>query len=174
MGSAFCRGFALAMFGLFAALTAPAAAKTDTEETRTGFSGLPVPRFVELGKDKVYGRIAPSLDVDVVVVYRRAGLPVKVIAETKDNAWRRVQDHTGRKVWIHRSMLAENRHALTRSAGLLFTRPGPGARPRARLEPGVMARLEHCEADWCRIRTAGYRGWTEREILWGSPVAPQE
>lgn len=142
---------------------------TAEQETRIGFSGLPVPRFVALKKDKVYGRAGPSFDVDVVVVYRRQGLPVRVIAETADNAWRRVEDHSGRKVWINRVMLMENKHAVLQAEGVLFAKPSASAPPRARLEPGVMAKLERCEQQWCRIKTAGYRGWTPREILWGSP-----
>ena len=145
----------------------------ETAEERIGFSGLPVPRFVALKKEQVYGRVGPSFDVDVVVVYRRQGLPVKVIAETADNAWRRVEDHTGRKVWINRSMLMENQNAVLQTEGVLFAKPSPDATPRARLEPGVIAKVERCDPEWCQIRTAGFRGWTERDILWGSPALQQ-
>lgn len=135
---------------------------------RTGYSGLPVPRFVALKKDKVYGRAGP--DLDVVVIYRKRGLPVKVIAESRDDVWRRVEDHTGRKVWINRSMLAENRHAITTRPGIIFSEPTDDALPRARVEAGVMAALEGCEEGWCRIRTDNYRGWTEKANLWGTPL----
>ncbi|MEM9838958.1 MAG: SH3 domain-containing protein [Pseudomonadota bacterium] len=173
-------GFSLVFLGLlsiFSTLTT-ARAETETqvsrEETRIGFSGLPVPRFVALKKEKVYGRAGPSFDVDVVVVYRRQGLPVRVIAETADDVWRRVEDHTGRKVWINKTMLMENQHAVLQSEAVLFAKPSPSAPPRARLEPGVMAKLERCEAQWCQIKTAGFRGWTTREILWGSPASYED
>ncbi|MEM1381099.1 MAG: SH3 domain-containing protein [Pseudomonadota bacterium] len=168
-------GLSLALLSLIATLatlTPSQAQDTDrqqTETTRIGFSGLPVPRFVALKKEKTYGRIGPDFNRDVVVVYRRQGLPVKVIAETPDNVWRRVEDHTGRRVWINRTMLMENKHAVIRAQSVLFSRPDAGAAPRARLEPGVMARLERCEEQWCQIKAAGFRGWTARETLWGSP-----
>lgn len=163
----------LSLISAASALTGSARAQ-DTEEaaeaveTRLGYSGFPVPRFVALKKDVVNGRAGPSLDLDVVVIYRKKGLPVKVIAETSDNVWRRVEDHTGRKVWINRSMLAENKHALIEERAIIFAEPSEEALPRARLEPGVMAKLEACEGEWCRVRTKDFRGWTEKEKLWGS------
>ena len=39
-------------------------------------------------------------------------------------------------------------------------------------EPGVIARLDACEADWCRIVAGGQRGWVEKTALWG--VDPDE
>lgn len=161
-------GLSLVVLALISAVSVLSSAARAQDDVREGFSGLPVPRFVALKKDEVYGRAAP--DQDVVVIYQRRGLPVKVIAETPDNVWRRVEDHQGRKVWIHRSMLSENRHAVVRAAGVLFAEPSDTALPRARLEPGVMATLEACEGEWCRIRTRDYRGWTERQYLWGSPL----
>jgi SH3-like domain-containing protein len=149
---------------------AQGAGETAEQEVRIGFSGLPVPRFVQLKKDKTYGRAAP--DQDVVVIYHRKGLPLKVIAESADNVWRRVEDHEGRRVWIHRQMLAENEHVILRSAGIIFAEPRREALPRARFEGGVMAELETCEAEWCRVRTRHYAGWTPRGNLWGSPLDP--
>ncbi|MFC3302309.1 SH3 domain-containing protein [Parvularcula lutaonensis] len=156
----------LALISMVSAITG--SARAQDEETRTGFSGLPVPRFVALKKDVVNGRAGPSLDLDVVVIYRKKGLPVKVIAETSDNVWRRVEDHTGRRVWINRSMLAENKHALIEERTVIFAEPTEEALPRARLEPGVMAKLEMCEGDWCRVKTKDFRGWAEKQNLWGT------
>lgn len=165
-------GFSIVILGFIAAasaLSSHASAQETASETRLGFSGNPVPRFVALKKDLVYGRAGP--DQDVVVIYRRKGLPVKVIAETSDNVWRRVEDPEGRRVWINRVMLVENRHAITQEPAILFAEPTVDALPRVKLEPGVMARLEACEGAWCRVKTPDYRGWTDRDALWGSPLA---
>jgi SH3-like domain-containing protein len=160
----------LSLIAGFGALQPAEAAETDEvskpEEVRTGYSGYPVPRFVALKKNEVYGRAGPGLDV--VVIYRRRGLPVKVVAETPDNVWRRIEDHTGRRVWINRTMLAENKHVVAMRPSILFSEPTDAALPRARVEPGVMASLEVCEGEWCRIRTEGFRGWTEASALWGT------
>jgi SH3-like domain-containing protein len=37
----------------------------------------------------------------------------------------------------------------------------------ARAEAGVIAELDECAADWCRIEADGYRGWVQRTALWG-------
>jgi SH3-like domain-containing protein len=152
---------------LSASLPAAAEDEAAAPDSRIGFSGLPVPRFVAMKKNEVYGREGPSADHDVVTIYRRRGLPVKVIAETSDNIWRRVEDHEGRRVWINRVMLVESRHAVIGSPVVLFAEPSEEALPRARLEPGVLARIETCGDDWCRVRTDGYRGWAPRNALWG-------
>lgn len=160
-------GLALVILSMITAASSVASrAAAQAPEARTGYSGLPVPRFVALKKDMVYGRAGP--DLDVIVIYRKRGLPVKVIAESRDNVWRRVEDHTGRKVWINRTMLAENKHAVTTRAGILFSEPTEEALPRALVEEGVMATLEGCEGSWCRIKTDDYRGWTEKTNLWGT------
>ncbi|MEM6913104.1 MAG: SH3 domain-containing protein [Pseudomonadota bacterium] len=173
-------GFSLVILTLIAAAsTAADAARAQampSEEARTdqdrriGYSGQPVPRFVALKKDKAFGRAGPDLEDPVLVIYKLQGLPLKVIGETQDNIWRRVEDIDGRRVWIHRAMLAENKHAVIQASTIIFAQPTVDALPRARLEPGVIARLETCEGTWCRVRTTDFRGWTDRDALWGSPL----
>lgn len=157
-------GLALLILGLLSVVTS--VFEEAQAQERESYSGLPVPRFVALKDDKVFGRAGPNHDV--VVIYRMRGLPVKVIAEDPDDDWRRVEDHTGRRVWIKRIMLVENKHAVTLSPGVLFAEPTEDALPRARVEQGVMAKLETCRGEWCRIRTKSYRGWTEKSKLWGA------
>ena len=70
-------------------------------------SRLPVPRFVSLIADQVYGRSGPSRSHAIRWEYLREGLPVEVIAETED--WRQVRDPDGEETWIHRSMLSGER-----------------------------------------------------------------
>ena len=35
---------------------------------------------------------------------------------------------------------------------------------------GVVARVQECTADWCRISADGEKGWVQKSALWG--VAP--
>lgn len=161
-------GLSIAILLVISALswvTDEARAQQANTEARTGYSGQPVPRFVALKDNVVHGRAGPGLDV--VAIYRRRGLPVKVIAETPDNQWRRIEDHTGRRVWINQIMLVNNRHTVTKTSAILYAEPTTDAAPRARLEEGVMARLETCEGEWCRVRTENFRGWIPKAELWG-------
>ena len=161
-------GLSIAILLLISALSLindEARAQDTAAEPRVGYSGYPVPRFVALKADLVNGRASPGLEP--VVIYRRKGLPVKVIAETPDNTWRRVEDHMGRRVWIRPIMLVQNKHAITTTPAVLYAEPSLDAFARARLEKGVMAKLETCEEDWCRIKTRLYRGWLPKTELWG-------
>lgn len=145
-----------------------------TADVVRGPSGQPVPRFVALKKSEVRARFGPSFDYPVAYEFRRQGLPLKVIAEDRDNVWRRVEDRDGRRMWIHRSMLTLNAHAVIREkTAILRASPDAGAQGRARLTAGVMARIETCEADWCRIKAGEFRGWLPRQSLWGAPLAAE-
>ncbi|MBB4658196.1 SH3 domain-containing protein [Parvularcula dongshanensis] len=139
-------------------------------ETRVviGPSGLPVPRFVALKKDEVIARFGPSFDYPIAATYRQRGLPLKVIAETRDDVWRRVEDQDGGRYWIHRSMLMGNDNAVVRAEeAVLRAKPSDAAPGRARLTAGVMAEVEHCEDGWCRLRAGSYKGWLPQTLLWG-------
>ncbi len=151
--------------------TTTAAANSIPEHDITSPSGLPVPRFVALKKDEVRARFGPSFEYPVAYEFRRAGLPLKVIAEDRDNIWRRVEDRDGRRMWIHRSMLAPNVNAVVRvDSVVLRSAPRNNAAGRAKLTGGVMARIETCEDDWCRLKADKFRGWLPRAALWGAPL----
>lgn len=141
------------------------------EFTAESPSGLPVPRFVALRKNEVRARFGPGFDYPVAYEYHQQGLPLKVIAEDRDNLWRRVEDRDGHRMWIHRSMLADNAHGIvTADSTILRAGPKENAKGRARLTSGVMTRIERCEGEWCRVRAEDYRGWLPKETLWGAPI----
>jgi SH3-like domain-containing protein len=174
------KAFAIVL-GLTACLTTPVLAGSGTpgtldaaspavSETVIGPSGLPVPRFVALKKDEVHARVGPSFDYPVAAVYRKKGLPLKVIAETSDDVWRRVEDPDGQKLWIHRSMLMGNEHAVVRASDVVLrSKPGTDAPGRAKLAQGVLAELDRCEGGWCRVKAGEFKGWLPEAILWGAP-----
>ncbi len=140
------------------------------QEPRTGHSGLPVPRFVNLKNSETWGRLGPSFDYPVRYIFKRQNLPVKVIAETRDNVWRQVEDPEGMTTWVHRSQLvSSNMVMITRDGGVLMRRAAnPDASGRAILQQGVIVRSEICERRWCRVRTSDYRGWVPQNALWGT------
>lgn len=136
------------------------------EPTRTGVSGLPLPRFVSLSAGEVNLRTGPGTRYPIDWIYRRRGLPVQVIDEF--DAWRRVRDHQGAVGWIHRSMLAARRTVLvTGETRLLRRKPEPSSPGLAYLEAGVVGRLEGCERGWCRVETQGFEGWLRQDELFG-------
>jgi SH3-like domain-containing protein len=79
----------------------------------------------------------------------------------------------GDEGWVHKSMLSGKRSAVIKGqVRTLLEKPDASARPVVRLEPGVIATLETCQEDWCRLSVASYEGWLSREHIWG--VYPKE
>jgi SH3-like domain-containing protein len=99
-------------------------------------------------------------------------MPLEVTAEY--GHWRRVRDVEGAGGWVHHSLLSGVRSVLVLGAAPTVLRAGPseGSATRAVAEPGVVARLESCEGDWCQIAADGVKGWAPRAVLWG--VRPGE
>lgn len=125
-----------------------------------------LPRFASLRADEVNLRAGPGKEYPVEWVFRRAALPVEIVAEY--DQWRKIRDIDGTEGWVHRSLLSGAR-TVTVTGGIRELRQGPGeAEPLvARAEPGVLASLIACEAGWCRIEARGYTGWLPAAHLWG-------
>jgi len=163
--------FLMALFiGCFSfALSSPAKAQDQLqgkieEGTQTN---LPIPRYVTLRSDKVYARSGPALRYPIQWVYKRDGLPVEIVQEFEH--WRQVRGFEGETAWVHKSLLSGKRNALIIGEKLapLYGGPGYDYQMLARLEPRVIAAIDRCEDDWCRISAGGYRGWLKRNSLWG-------
>jgi SH3-like domain-containing protein len=133
---------------------------------RPGRTGLPLPRFVTLRAAEVNLRLGPGVRYPIDWVYRRRGLPVEVIDEFE--TWRRIRDHEGTTGWVHQSMLAGRRNVVvTGETSLLRHAPEADAPGVASLQVGVIARLEGCEGDWCRVAVERYGGWLRRGEVFG-------
>ena len=117
-------------------------------------------------------RRGPSLDQRVDWEFKHRGLPLQITAE--HGQWRRVEDADGMGGWVHHALLSGVRTALVQGEAPVPLRAGPaeGAAVRAMAEPGVVGRLEACEAAWCEISAGGVDGWLPRASIWG--VGPRE
>jgi len=136
-------------------------------------TGLPVPRFVSVAADVANLRLGPRRSYDVVAIYRRRGLPLKIVGEF-DN-WREVIDFEGQRGWMHASLLSGRRTVIVwQHAAVLRRGPAVDAPAIARVAPSVVATLLTCEdgeaGGWCFVDIAGRRGWLAREGLWGVEV----
>jgi len=130
-------------------------------------TGLPLPRFVSLGADRVNVRFGPGTQYPVNWVFARKGLPVEIIEEF--DTWRKVRDYDGDEGWIHASLLSSRRTIMvTGEVRDLRRTPGLDARVVLRAESGVIGTLFDCEEDWCRVEIEGRRGWLQRSEFWGT------
>ncbi|MDX2265644.1 MAG: SH3 domain-containing protein [Hyphomicrobiales bacterium] len=162
---------------LAAALTIMAAsALAQAPERKPGPSGLPVPRFVSLKSDEVFVRKGPGWDHAVAWVFRRAGLPVEIIAEFE--TWRQVRDSEGATGWVHGRLLSGRRTALIAPwttedrPFILHAEPSVEGAVAARLQRGVLVDVLSCEEAWCNVAAERLTGWLKQDALFG--VYPNE
>jgi len=127
-----------------------------------------VPYWATLRAEEVNMRVGPSEAYPIVWVYRRQGLPVKVVRVMQ--GWRLVEDPDGEQGWIVARLLDPDRGAIVIGEGLAELRAAPegGAPVRWRAEPGVVGALGGCDDGWCRIDVTGRQGWVRAERLWGA------
>lgn len=93
-------------------------------------------------------------------------MPVKVIAEHEN--WRKIELHDGTIGWVFQSMLAANKTALiAEEKSVLRKSPDSKASILATLGKGIVTQLELCRGSWCKVSVPQYKGWVERNHLWG-------
>lgn len=127
-----------------------------------------LPYWASLRADEVYMRVGPSVDFPIEWVYRRAGLPVKVIR--LNEGWRLVEDSEGTRGWIAARLLDPERAALVTGTTLVPMRAAAddAAELRWRVEPGVVGRLGRCTDGWCQFTVDRRSGWLPQRRLWGA------
>jgi SH3-like domain-containing protein len=126
-----------------------------------------VPYWASLRVETANMRVGPSESYPIDWVYKRKGLPVKVVRLMQ--GWRLVVDPDGTQGWINARMLTLERTAVVVGEGLAAIRAEPSAAAALRwnAEPGVIGKLGSCESEWCQIDVGGRRGWIEASRIWG-------
>ncbi|MCF8496345.1 MAG: hypothetical protein K9G62_06735 [Alphaproteobacteria bacterium] len=154
---------------LFLAMSVMFPARAQEVEKADPFrsTDYPLPRFVSLAKDEVNVRTGPGTKFPLKWSFKKRELPVEIILEY--GPWRKIRDREGQVGWVHESMLSGRRTALIEGSEPvpLHARQEVASRLLAYLEPGVIAALKECAPDWCRVESAGYKGWMERKFIWG-------
>jgi SH3-like domain-containing protein len=147
-------------------------ANVDLAARKTGSnSRLPVPRFVSLKADEVNVRRGPGWDHEIAWVFRRAGLPVEIIAES--DVWRQVRDAEGATGWVFGTLLSGRRTVLVapwqdRGQTVEMRRSGRDTAPvNAKLAPGVLGNVQQCDGTWCEISIGDAAGYVTQDLVWG-------
>ena len=122
--------------------------------------------FLSLKKDKVNVRYGPSLDFPIKYVYKKINLPIKQI-DKKEN-WRRIIDIKNNSGWIHWSQLKKINSVITLDEKILFKKPSLFSRPIAKVKKGRLLVVQKCEDNWCKIKSERFKGWVNKENLWGA------
>lgn len=113
-------------------------------------------------------RVGPSADYPVSWVYRRPGLPVKVVRVHE--SWRLIVDPSGTRGWVASRLLSPDRGAIVTGGRPAPMRDGASAQANLKwfVEAGVVGRLGECVAGWCRFSVDKRSGWVEQKRLWGA------
>jgi SH3-like domain-containing protein len=127
-----------------------------------------VPYWGSLASNEVNMRVGPSERYRIAWVYRREGMPVKVLRIQQ--GWWLIEEIDGTRGWVYSSLMSRQRMAMVTGEGPAAIREQAqaGARLLWNLEPGVIGKLGECEAGWCQIDVAGRTGWVEASRLWGT------
>jgi SH3-like domain-containing protein len=151
-----------------AAAEAPAAesAALKRDPNRGLVTSLPLPRYVTLKGSEGNARRGPGRTHRIDWVFTRPGMPLRVTAEFEN--WRRVEDAEGMGGWVHYALLSGTRAVLVAEDMTPFrSLPDAEAPVVLMAEQGVIARILHCDPDWCRLIADGQRGWVPKSALWG-------
>ena len=167
--------FVLQAAALVPTSAAQAQAQAQAQALAQGAGTDTFPRFASLKADRVNVRRGPGQEHAIDWVYRRAGLPVEVMAAS--DQWRRVRDSEGATGWVLASLLSSRRTVLIEpwevKNGVAQTLVGlksddsERASDVAQVEAGVIANIKQCDGRWCRVGVANFSGYVPQERLWG-------
>jgi len=133
-------------------------------------TGLAIPRFVSLKASEVNSRVGPGSEYQIAWVFKRAGLPVEILAEFE--SWRQVRDSDGVTGWVAAALLSARRTAVVApwiEEHTLFalTSSRTGSSEIARIEPGAIVDIVSCDGEACEVYAGQQKGWVPQKNLWG-------
>lgn len=125
------------------------------------------PYWVSLSANDALMRSGPAQTYPAQWRYLRRGLPMRVVG-TQPN-WRKVRDPEGAEGWIMVRLLSDQRTALVTGGEPrpMHAEASDGAPVRYRAEPGVVGRIQGCEAGWCELDVDGRRGFIREGHIFG-------
>lgn len=129
-----------------------------------------LPYWASLNAGEVMMRKGPGRNFPAEWLYKRKGLPVKVVKTYKaDQAeWRRIQDPDGAEGWVQANLLTETRSGLvTGDVRPMFEKPDARSTMVWRAEPGVVGRISQCANGWCLFDVSGRAGYIEVASIFG-------
>ena len=122
--------------------------------------------FLSLKKNKVNVRYGPSFEFPIKYVYKKIDFPIKQI-DKKEN-FRRIIDIKNNSGWIHVSQLKKINSVITLENKIMFKKPTVFSKPIAKIEKGRLLIIQNCDKEWCKAKTNDFKGWINKENLWGA------
>ena len=123
--------------------------------------------YISLRTNEVNLRSGPSIRYPIRFTYQRKGWPLKVLARFED--WKKVEDLDQTQGWIHESQLSQKRFVVITGSDVVkaYRLPVENASTILLLEKGVLAEVDSCKKNWCKIETYNNKVWVKQKYLWG-------
>ena len=130
-------------------------------------TGLEIPRYVSLKSDDANIRVGPSKNYPIEIKYIKKNYPLKVLEEYEE--WRKVEDFKKNIGWIHKSLISGTRTGIVlsnddKTITLLNTLNGNVI---GEIGKGNIVFIEKCKIDWCLVSSGNYKGWIDKNYIWG-------
>ncbi len=123
--------------------------------------------FLSLKKNEVNLRQGPSLEYPIKLIYKKKYLPVMIL--DKSGPFRKIKDFENNTGWIHVALLSKKKSAINiKNNSILFKKPTIYSKPIARLESGRLLLINKCNFKWCKITSGDFKGWIDKNSLWGN------
>ena len=122
--------------------------------------------FLSLKKDKVNVRYGPGFDFPIKYIYKKINLPIKQI-DKKEN-FRRIIDIKNNSGWVHISQLKKANSIIALEDKVLFKNSSFFSEPIVKIQKGRLLVIRKCENEWCKVETGGFKGWVDKNNLWGA------
>ena len=124
-------------------------------------------KFLSLKNSKVNLRQGPSKKYPVKLTYVKKNLPVIIL--DKSDTWRKIKDFENNSGWIHISQLSKKKSAINiNNNSIMYKKSTFYSKPIAKLQAGRLVLIKKCEVKWCKITSGKFKGWINKNYLWGN------
>ena len=122
--------------------------------------------FVSLRSNEVNLRVGPGNEYPIKYVYKIKGMPLKVLGEYE--GWYKVVDKDNDEGWVSKNLTMKTRYVIVKNGTqILYRRDNIESNPVFRLEENVVAKLDKCNKNWCKVEVNDEKGWLQIQNIWG-------
>ena len=122
--------------------------------------------FVSLRSNEVNLRNGPGNEYRTKYIYKIKSMPIKVVGEYE--GWYKIIDKDNDEGWVSKNLTIKKRHIIIKNGTqIMYKKNNLKSVPIFRLEENVVAELEKCSQNWCKIKIRDKTGWVQSENIWG-------
>lgn len=122
--------------------------------------------FVSLRSNEVNLRVGPGNEYPIKYVYKIKAMPLKVLGEYE--GWYKVVDKDNDEGWVSKNLTMKARYVIVKNGTqILYKKDDLESNPIFRLEENVVAKLDKCKKNWCKVEVNDKSGWLESKNIWG-------